>query len=598
MLGLVFALLAVGAGLALMRALRLSDAVAPVVGLAALGVLTVWTTRVGLPPAAGGAMLVVLAVVGLASQPRRAPDRWTTALLALAVAAPAALLGAAFAGVEVPASAHDGAFHVETIDVLRNGGTLASWYPLGFHTSVAAVLALLPWLDTARGTLEIAQGLAILTPLAVFALGAALRLPARVAASGACVAALTFLFPYDYHLWGGWPLGMSVPLALGIWAVALRWLARPDLRWAALGGLLAGAIVLTHGTELYTSLLGLLVIAAFAVRQLNLRPLALHLAVALGAAVVVALPYLPTLLAWAQGGGATVVGAEILDYSTVNPDMMGKGDWLQYALGVTGAGSMLDLPLRLALLALGLRRAPRLLVYLWLAFSLLLFALDLLDVSLMQHVFILTFPWLVDHRPRQIAVLLASLIEAAGVVMAIVWLRTRLTARPLLLRRSLVAVTLLLGFFAEGSAVGVYKRLNQAIAEQSVYSKDDRAAMSWLRQHAGPGDLLVNNTTADAGIWAPYKANVAILLPRSPLHDFQLRQTIAQHADNLAATPVASAEACALGVDYLYQGALDSPHDVRLLPPRAALEQASDLQEVFRSGDAVIFKVRLPCPSR
>src|SRR5207253_2999571 len=134
------------------------------------------------------------------------------------------------------------------------------------------------------------------------------------------------------------------------------------------------------------------------------------LTLALGIAVVLALPYVPTLLGWARTGGASAVGLDILDYTTANPDIMGRSNWLQYALGITGAGSLLDLPPRIGLLALGLRRTPRVLISMWLASSLLLFALDFLDLGIVQRAFVLTFPWLVDHRPRQIAVLLASLL--------------------------------------------------------------------------------------------------------------------------------------------------------------------------------------------
>src|SRR5262249_17987966 len=164
---------------------------------------------------------------------------------------------------------------VELVDALRRGSALTTWYPIGLHASVATLLALVPWLDTARGTLEVTQGLSILTPLCVFGLGLALGLRQVEAATAAVIQALTFVFPYDFHLWGGWPLGMSVLLSLGVWSIALRWIAKPDLRLAALGGLLGGAMVLIHGTEVYTTLLGLLVIG---VRRLKPKPLATHLA--------------------------------------------------------------------------------------------------------------------------------------------------------------------------------------------------------------------------------------------------------------------------------------------------------------------------------
>ena len=97
----------------------------------------------------------------------------TVAVLAAAVAIPWLLLGLALVGVDAPVSTHDGAFHVESVDNLRRGVPVEGWYPMAFHGSVAAVLRLMPWLDTARGTVEAAQALALLAPLGVFSLGRA-----------------------------------------------------------------------------------------------------------------------------------------------------------------------------------------------------------------------------------------------------------------------------------------------------------------------------------------------------------------------------------------------------------------------------------------
>jgi hypothetical protein len=168
--------------------------------------------------------------------------------------------------------------------------------------------------------------------------------------------------------------------------------------------------------------------------------------------------------------------------------------------------------------------------------------------------------------------------------------------RPQLWRRTAVAAALLAGFFAEGSAVSVYKRLTIAVGEQTLYTSDDHVAMSWLRQHARPGEVLANDRAADAGIWAPYKAGVPILLPRSGANDAALRETILVHLGDLDAAPQAQAAACSLRVRYLYEGAVDSPYDASMLPPRDQLVSSGDFEEVFRSGPAAIFRIRLPCP--
>jgi hypothetical protein len=161
-------------------------------------------------------------------------------------------------------------------------------------------------------------------------------------------------------------------------------------------------------------------------------------------------------------------------------------------------------------------------------------------------------------------------------------------------RRLAIVSGALLLFFAEGSAVSIFKTLDQVISEQNVYSTDDRAAMAWLRQHAAPDTVLINDAASDAGIWAPYKAGVAILLPRSaPLQED--RGQIVSHVLNLDENPAITDRACALHADYVYQGSRSVPDDNPVLPDRVSLQRAPGLQEVFASGQAAIFRVRLPC---
>ena len=604
MVSVFFVVLVLACGAAFTRGLRLPLNVAPLAGLAGLAVLTTWCARLGAPPLLSSVFLVAGAIAGIAvlalsaRKATRSATKWRVPLIVLAISAaiPALMLGSAFAGIEAPVSTHDGAFHVEAIDSLRHGVPLETWYPVGFHATVAAVLGLLPWLDTARGTSEIGLGLAILGPLAVFSLGLALGLDALAAAIAAAILAVTFIYPYDYHLWGGWPQGMGVLLVLGLLTAALRWIERPTLGWAVLGSVFAGAIVLSHGTEVYTSVLGLAVIAMARFRRIDPKRLAVHVPLALGLAVVCAAPYLPTLLGWAGTGGAISAGEAF----TVNADT-GQSDWLQFALGVTGAVSLIDLPLRFGLIALGLSMysRTRLATGLWLAFVALLVVVQFVDLPIVRTVFVLTFPWLADYRPRQIAVVLASLLAAGGLSIGLSYLsrlRLRLVARPATFRRVAMACGLVLVFFAEGSAVSVYKRVIQAVAEQNVYGADDGAAMAWLKQNVRPGEMVANDQTIDAGIWAPYKAHVPILLPRSAPGTLRLdREPVLSHVSDLTATPGAMATACALHLAYLYDGAQPTTADERALPDRAALESAPNLEQVFSSGQAAVFRIHLPC---
>lgn len=608
LMGLLFALLAILCGVAVSRAARAPLSLAPLTGLACIASLTTAATAIGIPPVLQTASTVCLGGVGLALlvkertrlQAVARQERLIPVLLAAAVMLPTLMLGVAFAGLEAPVSTHDGAFHVEAIDGLRRGVAPHTWYPIGFHTSVAAMLGLTPWLDTARGTFEAALGLATLGPLAVFALGLALGLPGRVSAVGSVILGITWTYPYDYHLWGGWPQGMSILLTIGLLVTALRWIERPAPALALLTGLFAGAIVMTHGTEVYTSVVGLVVIALALHRKIAISRLLKHTPLALGVALLVSAPYLPTLLGWAGSGGATGAGQEIIDYTAANPEIEGHGDWLQFIVGGSGAASLIDLPVRTALIALGFRmRRGGLAAAFWATFMVILLLVDFTSFSVVQRVFVMTFPWLVDHRPRQVAVVFGSLLAAGGLWICLghmARLRDRISAHPQAWRRLAVAGSLIVFFFAEGSGVSIYKRLVGGIAEQNVYWGDEAAAMSWLHQHAAPGDILANDLAADAGIWAPYKASVPILLPRSGAGmQSEQRSQILEKVLFLDSYPALANEACTMGVRYLFHGAAPQIVDERLFPDKAALESAPDLEEVFSSGDAAVFRVNLSC---
>jgi hypothetical protein len=609
-IALVFSGLILLCGLAVNRALRAPMSLSPFTGLASIAVLATGCAAAGAPPWVSTGLLVALALAGLASTLSAdgrtslasiaRSDRVTLAIVLASAAIPWLLLGGALASLDTPVSTHDGAFHVERVDDLRRGVPIQSWYPLAFHASVAAVLRLTPWLDSARGTVEAAQALAVLAPVGVFCLGLAFGVRPRAASLGGLVLALTYIYPYDDHMWAGWPLAASMLLLVGLWSVAAQWIARPRAGLAALAGLLAGAIVLAHGTEVYSSVIGLAVIAALNWRHLRSRALAQHVPLAVVAASICVLPYLSALLGWAAGGGASSAGAVALQDATAQAQANSADDWLQFLLGFIGAASLIDWPVRAVLLVAG-ARSPRMRVILagWVIFVALYFAVTFLDLPAVRWLFVVTFPWLVQHRPPQVVVPFASLLVGSGLVAATSWLlnlRPKLAAHPNAFRRLAVVGAAVLLFVAEGSAVSIFKTLQQVILEQNVYLSDDRAAMAWLRQHAQPGEMLVNDLASDAGIWAPYKAGVPVLLPRSapePLQDE--RAPILTHVLDLGQSTGTAAVACGLHADYLYRGSRTVPDDARLALDRAALEQAPDLEQVFTSGDTAIFRIRLPC---
>jgi hypothetical protein len=188
---------------------------------------------------------------------------------------------------------------------------------------------------------------------------------------------------------------------------------------AVLGGLIAGAIVLTHGTEVYSAVIGLALIAAVNWRRIRLDKLVRHLPLAVLGAAVCALAYLSTLVGWAAAGGATGA-AEVEQAGTQGQSAANAGDWLEFALGLTGAGGIIDLPVRAALLVLGARqRQLRTALVRWIGFGIVLFAVSFLDIEPVRRLYTLTFPWLVQHRPPQLVVPFASLLVGGGLVVAV-----------------------------------------------------------------------------------------------------------------------------------------------------------------------------------
>src|SRR5207302_9209713 len=135
------------------------------------------------------------------------------------------------------------------------------------------------------------------------------------------------------------------------------------------------------------------------------------------------LPYLGALLGWAAVGGATSAGVVALQDVTAAGQANLGDDWLPFVVGLTGAGSLIDWPARVALLVVG-ARGPRIRVILagWLLFGALYFAVTFLDLPAVRWLFVVTFPWLVQHRPPQVVALFASMLEGSGLVLTTSWL--------------------------------------------------------------------------------------------------------------------------------------------------------------------------------
>jgi hypothetical protein len=616
-LALLFAVFVLCCGYGPLRALGLLKGLtglgllAPT-GMAVMAVCLTWLCAVPLPPPLRGIAVLVLAAFGVgcavrdrgvlrqAARAMAQQHRGAAATFILALLIPVASMGFVFWGVEVPLSPHDGAFHTQVTHSLRAGSSFEGWYPPGVPSIMAGVLQLLPWVDTAQGTFGIGIGLAILAPLVVFGLGLAVGRNVAIATGAALFISLTFLYPYFPQIWSGWPLALSMLLTFGVWVACLEYLERPSWRWAALAGGLLGAILVVHGTELYTLALILLVVAATMWRRLPWSRLPAHLGIAAGLGVVFALPYLPALFHWAGGGGAFAVGYEdgraIEDAASSFLANSTFSIFLADALG-------LDLPTRLVLVAVGVWGAARrgvalsvigvgaLFLAITVGFTLLNF------VPIVRQAYAATFPWGMSYRTLVLVAAAQAVLSGAGWVTlretASGWSRS-LAARSPGAARRLGRLTRLL-VIAWGSLVFWALVFTLSVTRVVVgFTPDDAAAMRWLRANAEPDKLVINDQSADAGIWIPYKTGLQIVVPRSEPNDGRA----AERAEIMGSIPrldQVAAAVCAMNVGYLYYGAAVSDWDSRRFPPLEELNASPALEQLFNSGNATVFRVRVPC---
>jgi hypothetical protein len=426
----------------------------------------------------------------------------------------------------------------------------------------------------------------------------------RTAAAGALLLSLTYLYPYFPQIWSGWPLALSVILVMGAWTAALEYLDRPSIRWGAVAGLGFGSIVLVHGSELLTLLIVLPVLLLGALHRVTWRPLCLALGMAVAVGIVCALPYLPDLAHWVSGGGAYAAGL-----TEIPPPLGDQGVtvspagslFVTFALGSLGV----DSPIRVVLFLLGSvfavrRGSGRSVLVLGLVFFCLAVALTWLSsVPLVRQAYAITYPWGMHYRLLMIFTIAQALLAGAGGVWLLsgVW---RWTSRPGAWARRLRRISQLLvvawGILATWALViFVGFPVGRVLGYSSA---EDGAAMGWLRTHASPGDVVANDGYADAGIWAPYKAGVGVLLPRWMLlsaDEIARRELVVSSIGVLDRMPEAATAACAEHVRWVYYGARTSGWDSRRFPPLSVLQASPALEQVFRQGGAAVFKTRLIC---
>lgn len=617
-IAILFSLTVVCAGTVALRTIgvakgALSVGLTPAAGLAVLTIVSTWSVGLGAPPPWPGVAIFILALVGLVlvvadhqsiaveAKKLAGEQRLPVVTLATALVVPLIAMGVAFAGVQVPLSPHDGAFHTEMIQAFRIGQTRGDWYPPGLAALFAAWLQGVPWLDSAEGAFDLGMALPSLAALAVFGLGVAMWHDFAKAAVSALFMSFTYIYPYFPELWSGWPLATSLVLVIGVWTVSLEYLNRPVARWGVLAGLVLGAIVLVHGTELLTLIVVLPLMLIAAARYVAWRRLPGALGFAAVSALACAAVYLPTLLHWAAGGGAYAVGLadgqSAVDVS--NPTAsVGADPFGVFALGALG----IDAPLRVTLLAIGVvwtfrHRTRRSLVSIGLLFAAIASTFTFLSrIPAIHQLYAVTFPWGMHYRIFMVVAIVQVLLAGCGYVVA---LRTieRWANRPTVWARRVGRATRLivltwLGLMTWGMAIFLSYPAGLVLG----YTNNDNAAMAWLHQNAAPAAVLANDGYADAGIWATYKAGLQVLMPRSvSTIDAARARLIIDNVARLDQTPEAAAVACALHVGYVYRGDHASEWDARRFPPVAELRAAPALEEVFASGGAIVFKLRLPC---
>ena len=607
--GVILVVLVLGAGVGVLRVLGLGGGgaavgLAPAVGLAVLTVVAMWCSAIGLQPPVPGLVLLAVACAGvlawlLGGQYRAA---WATARcrygevawLIAALAVPIIVMGVAFHGVEAPLSTHDGAFHVEAIDSLRRGQSLQGWYPPGLDASFAAILQLTPWRDSAAGSFEVALGLSVLAPLAVFGLASAVWREGTVAGVAALFASLTFLFAYFVHIWSGWPLQTAILMLIGAWILAHQYVEAPTRRISLAGGLLAGAIVSTHGSELISAALILPVVLLGNWRRIQLRGVLLDVVVIAAIAILCAAPYLPALMQWSGGGGATSAGYSEAAAIDVAAQTAAGGEPLRvFALDALG----IDLPVRVVLALIGgwwifRSRQGRSLIVVGLVFAALAVCFSFFSgFGVVRLLYALTYPWGLPYRLFQVDGVVIALVAAAGGVWSFRAVFTRQTAR-LLARATRVCI----GAWLVVSASTLVLFVSIPTAEVTSFSADDEAAMAWMRDHVGASAAIVNDGYADAGIWIPYKTGLTIVLPRILPDAATARAQRDAIVDNAAKLDTVREAACPLQVGYVYFGAKNTGWQTRTFPPVKELLASPSLEKVYASGQATVFRVRIGCP--
>jgi len=484
--------------------------------LACSPLLLAWLTWMGgrWSPALLVALLVLCAALAIAgprlrgvrAQPWPAID-WPTALpLALVLAVTLALRLDQIRGILMPAWS-DSYQHVVITQLIMNGGRLPSSYApfadinsfryhFGFHTVSAFAGWLAGW-PAHQAVLYMGQILNALSPLTIYFFLAYGLKDRRAGVVGAAVAGLLTIAPANYVNFGRYPQlagQVILPVAMGL-SLRSLWAQEGEARPWGLAGVAAAGVCLSHYRVMlffacFVAALALLIAWHYGRRRGNLRPL-LGAGAGLGALALFLVG--PWLWHLAQSFMARMAYSKALaatdSYNTFTWDFLFS--W--------GAAAPLIAGAVLAILWGLIRRS-------WKAALLTLWVGTLILLSNPRFLHLPTT--FVNNGALVLAIYLPVSMLCGWLAGDLLqWLAARWGGR---------LTTLALTALALVGCVAGARTLNRSIIEpwRFFITRDDLAAMDWVRQNTppdalfavqayqDPGALSVHGI--DAGLWLPY----------------------------------------------------------------------------------------------
>jgi len=471
----------------------------------------------------------------------------------------------------------------------------------GFHAA-SALVTLLSGVPAYRSTILVLCAAAAGLAFSLYALLRGLDVAAWPAAAGAGGALLVARNPQFFMQWGGAPMLLSLALAFFFLRDVLALGERRDTAFLARTGLLAAGTLLTHPLAAVSA--AYVVAAAGAVRVLTKKAsigrFTVQAAAVGGLAILLSLPFLsvnalsvpPRLLLWAHGWFREEARRAVdLQRRLFHAPRAAAGlaTWPFYLVVFLGV-------LPTVLLFAGLARRwwkdrgqATLVSTAILGVCLLLFAGGLGEfLPLWPALYpTRTSAWLAVPLAAALAALAEPLARLPRAVVALValdlaaaftwegWQQRRLEFGTAFYEEARAGRASVLSIAAHEMGGGAFWIATLA-CDNAALTRDDVAAFAWVRKET-PDSAVFANNPGDGGALLPAQAHRMIWDPH--LFVWQPGE------DEVAAWRAKAA------VDYVYAGARLSPAWPRPFDA-AKLERDPAVEEVFRSGQARVFRIR------